>query len=353
MNYNVIIPTGYMGSGSSAITDLLSEVDGYSCLNGNYEYVFMHCPNGLFDLEDKLLKGNNVVRSDEALHSFYNCMKNLYANKHYWVADYKTKIGSDFIDWINTLINSLINDRITDSYWYYQENPNLEIYLKKLISKLLSIVTNKKIKLKPGLTYNEMWVSYPSNEDFYASAKIFLDKFFCEMGIKQNHIILDQFLLPHNIYRAPNYFNENYKIIVVERDPRDVFILNKYYWRDSNCPVPYSFDVKKFCENYKKMRDMEIINTNSNVKRIHFEDLVYNYDNEVEDIFRFLGISKEKHLKPFTKLNPKKSILNTQLFEQNINYKEESEYIKKELSEYIYDFPYPVNERLSKKDLIL
>ena len=25
----IIVPTGYMGSGSSAITDLLSEIDGY------------------------------------------------------------------------------------------------------------------------------------------------------------------------------------------------------------------------------------------------------------------------------------------------------------------------------------
>ena len=56
MENKIVIPTGYMGSGSSAVTDLLSEVDGYSCSNGNFEYVFMHCPNGVFDLEDKLLK---------------------------------------------------------------------------------------------------------------------------------------------------------------------------------------------------------------------------------------------------------------------------------------------------------
>lgn len=66
----VIIPTGYMGSGSSAITDLASEYSECSNLHKSYEYVFLHCPNGLFDLEDKLLTGNNALRSDEALRSF-------------------------------------------------------------------------------------------------------------------------------------------------------------------------------------------------------------------------------------------------------------------------------------------
>ena len=50
----LIIPTGYMGSGSSAITDLICEFEGYEADNGTFEYVFLHCPNGLFDLEDKL-----------------------------------------------------------------------------------------------------------------------------------------------------------------------------------------------------------------------------------------------------------------------------------------------------------
>ena len=35
-------------------------------------------PNGLFDLEDKLLIGNNAIRSDEAIRSFETQMKKLY-----------------------------------------------------------------------------------------------------------------------------------------------------------------------------------------------------------------------------------------------------------------------------------
>lgn len=73
----ILVPTGYMGSGSSAVTDILAEIDGCSARNGDFEFVFLHCPNGVFDLEDKLLHGNNAIRSDEALHSFLGTMKQL------------------------------------------------------------------------------------------------------------------------------------------------------------------------------------------------------------------------------------------------------------------------------------
>ena len=55
MGNKLLITTGYMGSGSSAYTDLLSEYKDLQCNNGSFEYVFLHCPNGVFDLEDKLL----------------------------------------------------------------------------------------------------------------------------------------------------------------------------------------------------------------------------------------------------------------------------------------------------------
>ena len=77
----IIVPTGYMGSGSSAITDLVVEFKYCQNEYKSYEYVLLHCPNGLFDLEDKLLIGNNAIRSDEAIRSFELQMKKLYDRK--------------------------------------------------------------------------------------------------------------------------------------------------------------------------------------------------------------------------------------------------------------------------------
>lgn len=157
----VVIPVSYMGSGSSAITDLLSEVHGYESANGNFEYVLLHCPNGLFDLEDKLLRGNNALRSDEALHSFYECMQTLYSCKHFGVADYKHRVGLQFLDDCKDFINTLIISKNPNGYWYFQENPNQIMLLKKAIAKLIHLISLKKIKFGPVLRYRETWLSYP------------------------------------------------------------------------------------------------------------------------------------------------------------------------------------------------
>ena len=105
----IIIPTGYMGSGSSAVTDLVAEFRNCKNEFKTYEYVLLHCPNGLFDLEDKLLVGNNAIRSDEAIRTFENQMKKLYNKKFWWVGNYKKIIGNDFMNITNAYINSLIN----------------------------------------------------------------------------------------------------------------------------------------------------------------------------------------------------------------------------------------------------
>ena len=85
----IIVPTGYMGSGSSAITDLVSEFKDCQNEYKSYEYILLHCPNGLFDLEDKLLNGNNAIRSDEAIRTFELQTNKLYDKKYWWVGNYK------------------------------------------------------------------------------------------------------------------------------------------------------------------------------------------------------------------------------------------------------------------------
>ena len=104
------------------------------------KYVEECVQNGVFDLEDKLLIGNNVVRSDEALHSFYYCMETLCKNKHYWVGDYNNKIGGEFLEWCNDFINSLMDDKIQDAYWYYQENPNFRIFIRKAMGNMVLLL---------------------------------------------------------------------------------------------------------------------------------------------------------------------------------------------------------------------
>lgn len=334
----LIIPTGYMGSGSSAITDLLREYEGYKAVNGSFEYVFLHCPNGVFDLEDKLLVGNNAIRSDEALHSFYKMMKDLYDKKLWWPADYRHKLSSDFIRCVDKYVESLV-DYKSDYYWYMQERYGISGTIKMAIRMIVRKITFNKVTLKKPLLYSPMLISLKSNDEFYDRTKVFILDVLKLMGIEESSIIVDQLLLPFNLWRMDNYFNDNAKCFVVERDPRDVYILNKYYWGVQSGAVPYPSNVEEFCKYYKRLRNVERIKLNKNIYRLNFEDLIYRYDETVPEIEKFLGLDDDKHINKKRYFDPNISINNTQLFLRD-EYRDEGEYIAENLSEYTYVFPY-------------
>lgn len=340
----IIIPAGYMGSGSSVISDLMSEIEDVDVSRGTFEFVFLHCPDGVFDLEDKLLIGNNSVRSDEALHSFEKRMKELYDKKYWWVGHYRENIGEGF--WHETLnYTKSLTDIESDYYWYYQENVNTKMFFKLCFNRLFKLITLNKFKPKKVLAYAPMRLSFTDAERFYRESKKYIYKLFKMAGYSDKSILFDQLLLPFNLFRFENYFNEDAYVFVIERDPRDVFISNKYYWSKNNEQIPYPVDVKAFCKYYRSLREIEKPVSNERICRIKFEDFIYNYDKTVDMIFDKLGWDKETHKAKKTKFNPEKSIFNTQLFLKNEEYKKECEYIAQELSEYIYDFPYEIEHK--------
>lgn len=338
----IIVPCGYMGSGSSAITDLVSEFKDCQNEHKSYEYVLLHCPNGLFDLEDKLLIGNNAIRSDEAIRSFEEQMKKLYDKKFWWVGNYKKVISPNFMKVTEEYIDHIQEFNFC-GYWYTHEEVNAEMFLKLLIRKPFKMLTRNKVKFNKELKYSDgMRISFVKDKDFYKYSHDYIYKIIEEVGKGKENIILDQFLLPFNLFRVDNYFDDRLKAIVVERDPRDVFIINKYVWQKKQICVPFPLDVNEFCLFYKKMRESEKECTSNKVLRVRFEDLIYNYDSELNKIIRFLGFSDKEHINKKSRFNPDISIKNTQLFRKE-EYKEECKIIEKELNKYLYEFPYEIN----------
>lgn len=338
----VIIPTGYMGSGSSAVTDLLREFRGFESFdesfNGSFEYVFLHCPDGLFDLEDKLLVGNNALRSDEAIHKFERCMKDLYQHRFWWVGNYKKYLHSDFMKITEEYIKKIVQ-YYPSEYWYMQQKYGYLDLLKLCFRKLVFHISLGKIKLKLPLKWSQMKLSLIEPKKFYEISREYLNSVFDCLGIRDKNLILDQLLLPHNLWRMDNYFNENVECFVVERDPRDVFILNKYLWTKQDVSLPYPTDARVYCEFYKRLRNIEKKTDNPHIHRIYFEDLVYNYEESIQKICKALSVKPSDHIEMYKYFDPKISIKNTQLFRSK-NYEEEIQLIENKLAEYLYEFPF-------------
>lgn len=329
-----------MGSGSSAVTNLLSEIKGYDDNNSEFEYVMLHCPDGLFDLEDKLLLGNNALRSDEALHRFMYCMSDLYNKNNYWTSGYKKKVSSDFMAFCNEFIYELMDAELENVYWYFQQNPvtylmNVKNYLRRILGK----ISGGKVKINRSIRYPNMILSFPTPDYFYTASRKFLNKIYTALGYDKHHLILDQFLLPHNLFRIKNYFDDSLRVIVVDRDPRDVFVLNKYIWAPKSVAIPYPLNAEIFCKIYKKTREGERYLDDKRILRIHFEDLIYMYDETIEHIYNFIGTKPEVHFKKKQLFDPDISINNTQLFHLTKDSYRECEIIKQRLRDYTYNFP--------------
>ena len=87
------------------------------------------------------------------------------------------------------------------------------------------------------------------------------------------------------------------------------------------------------------MRDTEKPCHSNNILRIHFEDLVYNYETTSQNILNFLGAAVDRHVNKFSGFNPNVSINNTQLFKRFNNVEKEVKIIEKELPNYLFEFP--------------
>ena len=93
---------------------------------------------------------------------------------------------------------------------------------------------------------------------------------------------------------------------------------------------------------------METKVENPHVHRIKFEDMVYKYDETVAKILEILSLDEAMHKGKKTLFVPEISIKNTQLFNMNSRYKDESSYIEACLREYLYEFPYLLDEKDSQ-----
>lgn len=339
----IITCASYHGTGSSAITDFLKEFEGIKCF-GSYEFRFLQDPNGLGDLEERLLKNNNRLNSDRAIYDFKRFVKKISKRSiRFWKKNmYKKVFNDQFLVITNKYIDKLIDlewkGSWGDSLLRDRDFPFNIIYkikrIKIIFLKVIQEIFKTKQKINPVL--EPFYYSYPSKEKFLNLTREYLESLWTATNVQEEILAFDQLVPVCNITKYLDYFN-NIKVIAVDRDPRDLYVLNKYVWNEAVIPTE---NVDIFIKHFKLLREhRKFENEDENkVLRIRFEDFVYNYEKTTEILINFLELNEKKHVYKKKYFNPNISVKNTQLFKKKFVSKEEINKIEKELSEFCYNF---------------
>ncbi len=338
-----IAVTGYFATGSGAVYNLLQEYN--SITDGglsSFEHIFLYDVNGVFDTIDKILYSNRLYNSNAAINAFRREMKRLNNTDFNWFGGYKYRCGHKFLDIIEDFI-----DDITEYYIqrdWYGTYVGRKIIPKRVIKDFVAVLIGKK-KLTHNFgssiimdCENRGEFSFATPQKIQAATKKLVDNYLKIMYHDTDKIIvLNHMLQPQDSIRM-DYLPEYLKLIIVDRDIRDLYIYNKYtrVWGGNTFPIETD-DFIKFIKSY---RATEYISSSPNILRIQFEDLIYHYDNTVNQIEKFVGITSKEHIRAKEIFIPEKSVKNTQIFRMKDEWKPEINKIENELSEYIYNFPY-------------
>lgn len=331
----IISCASYYGTGSSAITDLLSEYNIGKSLS-NYEFRFVQDPEGISDLEYNLVENHHRHNSGHALKRYKKKVDFLAGNK--FIKKYEHFFNGNWTDISYEYIRQLTAFTY-QGYWHQDviDRGNGFYIRKRLINKVLQhSIWRREIERSLNELPKEItYCSMPTEELFLNLTKKYIDTLFLAANLENKQdVIVDQIVPPSNLKRYLRYFND-IRVFVVDRDPRDIYLLEKYIWKGNVIPTK---DVKIFCEWYQYTRNHRKYEQypTDKVMFIQFEDLIYRYEDSVAKIEKWLGYTKEEHIEAKKYFDPSKSICNTRIWDKIEGIDEEIDFIKKELQEYLY-----------------
>ncbi|SFW17060.1 Sulfotransferase family protein [Prevotellaceae bacterium HUN156] len=320
----------YYGSGSSALTDLVAEYSTVKNLS-DYEFRFVHDIDGIADLEYHLVDCHNRHNSGHALKRY----KKLCEFNHGtgFIQRYEPYFNGQFLNISLDYIKEL-TDFEYKGKWFYDmyERGRWFYYAKSLQTKIYRRLNINRSSMPHEITL----ASHPTREQFLTATRKYIMRLMEAANVENNPILMmDQILPSSNINKCLKYFPEETKLIIVTRDPRDVYLSEKYVWHENIAP----HDADLFCKwfDYAHSSNRDEVPDPQKVMQVNFEDLIYKYEEILPKLETFLGLKSEEHVHSFEGLNPKRSYGNTQLwkkFDDSANIA----IIEKNLPQYLYDF---------------
>lgn len=338
----IITCTGYGFTGSSAATNIIEEFENVKSLDAGFECTFLHEPDGIRDLETALREGHRL-KVDMAVKRFLrlvNILNSQIEFKKYFNGNFE-KHSIDYIDSICTAQWMGNWHRGSDTVKYSKEDL---LYYNLAKQVFLNEYSYKNYSLYEPDTWhptyqmrNKTFYAF-FDDSFYDKTQGYINNLFCEVSVHTDakRVLVDQFFPAYNISEYLKYAPQT-KIVIVDRDPRDLYVLNKSSWGEPYIPTD---DVNTFINWYKGIRFSQKTEVeNKDVLLLRFEDLIFNYENSLLKLKNFLELQDEEHVKKGFYFNPEKSAKNTYKFKNYPQWEDDIVKIEKELAEYCYDFP--------------
>lgn len=339
MNHKYITCTGFGGTGSSVISDLMQEFDNVKSCGSDFEMSIAFDIGGISDLQHYLVDDFERNKVSEGIFMFKKYIRAI-------TSEYTHYLGEDFCTIMSSYLNNLIlfewsgENRMQHFRYGRYERFLYYSFPFKIQNIIRKYFLNDDSYEHTGWFKKKLPMQVTASPDifFIETRKMFetildlLDKEY-----KYEYLCFDQLIPAYNFKRYLNYF-PNMKLIIVDRDPRDLFLLNELYWHEAWIP---SQNVALFTKWFKEIRrDLEenIRLNKNNVLYIKLEDAIYKYDETISRILSFVGISKDSHISPLTHFVPEKSKRNTCLWKKSDRKRNEILEIEKELDKFCYKY---------------
>ena len=320
---------GYTGSGT--VKDFLKQYDSIQA-DDKLEFNLLYTTDGIGDLETHLFDYHvRFMSADAAIKRFVNLIKRLDSPRGEYrlaTSGQFRKLSMDYVDSITQVkwkghwdYDRLYVNQLERTL-RYRVLDKIYPYLEKMVGRELHFLIDKQMY-------------YSCNpENFYESTKKYLNSILTAIGYNlEKPLVLDQAVPFDDPTRYMKYLDTP-KVIIVDKDPRDLYLLLKKTIKSKGSWFPHE-NVEDFVIYYETMRK----NSNQahpDILVIHFEDLIYEYNLTTSKIINFLGIGTPD--RPYTIFHPEKSINNTQLFNRYPDMSEEVRYIEIKLKNYLYPF---------------
>ncbi len=290
MNKSILV-NGTFRSGSGAINDYLSSRTDFCNPFGEKEFRLISDPMGLNNLYNLCYVNKSLLNSGYGFEVYLSYINNLQNYNIYLARGVKGKLYNNNL---KKFTNQFINKITKINYYAVPHYTRVNFNTKSKIMYFLGLKLNKKnheMKITNIITPK-------NNKIFIKESRIYIEKilkYASLFKVNSKNVVLNNAIDVMNPIDSSRYF-KNPKIIIVTRDPRDIFSSMKV----GGAGAAPNYNVKIFVEWYKHYfgsKDFKKSLKNKKILHVKFENFLNNFDYENERLCKFIGVKKNFILK--------------------------------------------------------